>query len=95
MCRIGVFGVPQIQKFVAELQKSVNFTIEQRLSNSVSFETQLTSDIDVIKTEIKIKIPKQENFRFLNVDIRKQYITTIRMIPNFYTMSNHQEIRVR
>ena len=58
MCRIGVFRLPQIQKFVAELLKSVYFTVEERLSNSVSFETQLTSDIDVIKTEIDIKIPK-------------------------------------
>ena len=48
MCRIVVFRLPQIQKFVAELRKSVYCTVEQRLSNSVSFETQLTSDIDVI-----------------------------------------------
>ena len=58
MCRIGVFRLPQIQKFVAERRKSVYFTVEQRLSNSVSFETQLTSDIDVIKTEMKLKIPE-------------------------------------
>ena len=58
MCRIGVCLMPQIQKFVAELRKSVNFTVEWRLSNSVSFETQLNSDIDVIKTEIKLQIPK-------------------------------------
>ena len=60
----------------------------------VSFETQLTSDIDVIKTEIKIKIPKVKLFRLKNVDILKQYIKTIRMIPNFYTMPKHFEIRV-
>ena len=58
MCRIGVFRLPEIQKFVAERRKSVYFTVEQRLSKSVSFETQLTSDIDVMKTEIKRKIPK-------------------------------------
>ena len=28
MCRIGVFRVPQIQKFVAGLRKSVYFTVE-------------------------------------------------------------------
>ena len=94
MCRIGVFLVPQIKKFVAELRKSVTFTVEQRLSNSVSFETQLTSDIDVIKTEIK-KIPLQKLFGLLNVDILKKYVKTIRMIPNFYTMSKHLEIRIR
>ena len=64
MCRIGVFLVPKIFEFVAELRKSVHFIVEHRLWNRVSFEAQVTSDIDVVKTEIKIQITKYKLFRF-------------------------------